>query len=121
MLAQLSSKLCRSLGRGEVSSTMDSGLGKVETRDEVRRFLPSAVGPEERNTVKSKALKHRSASKSRFLPSEDTQQSPGTKQNVFAAAPTQNTQEKSSSCDVFYSASQGIEDANIQHTVWRPW
>ncbi|XP_059189017.1 hairy-related 3 [Centropristis striata] len=111
MLSQLSSKLCRSRGREEVFSTMESSPGPAEAHDEVQRLLPSAAGPEERKTVKSKAMKPRSANTSLFSSSEDAQRSSGTKQAGLAAAPIQNPTEKSS----------GNEAANTQHNVWRPW
>ncbi|XP_045911601.1 hairy-related 3 [Micropterus dolomieu] len=119
MLSQLSSKLCRSRGREEVFSTMDSGLGQEETQDEVRRLLPSAAGPEERKPAKSKALKRLTPSP--LLTSEDTRQSSGTKQAVLAAAPTHNVDEKCSSHKKFHSVSHMNEVANTQHNVWRPW
>ncbi|XP_029012063.3 hairy-related 3 [Betta splendens] len=112
MLSQLSSKLRRSLGPHEASSTMDSGLDRVETRDEARRLLASDAGPEERNTSKSNVT-----NKSRCL-SEEAQQSMG---NREAAAPAQHPHENSSSCKTFHSADQGHEEANTQYSVWRPW
>ncbi len=120
MLSQLSGKLCRSRGREEAFSTTDSGRAQDETQDEVQRLRPSADGPEERKTAKSKALKPHSASKSPFLPSEDARRSSGTKQAVAVAAPTQNTQ-KSCSHKKFHSVSHTNEAANTQHNVWRPW
>ncbi|XP_040917723.1 hairy-related 3 [Toxotes jaculatrix] len=121
MLSQLSSKLCRSLERGEVSSTMDSGLGQAEVRDEARRLLPPTAGPEERKTARSKVPKPHSASTSRFLPCEDARQSPRTKQAVTVAAATQNSLEKSFSPKKCHSVSHRNEAANTQHNVWRPW
>ncbi|XP_031700438.1 hairy-related 3 [Anarrhichthys ocellatus] len=118
MLSQLSSKLCRSRRREEVFSTMDSGPHQAETQDEVRRNLPSVAGPDERKTTKSKALKPHSASTSSFLPTEDAS---GTRQAVPAAAPTQNTREKSSSNKMFHPVSHRNDVANTQHNVWRPW
>ncbi|KAM9350330.1 hairy-related 3 [Symphorus nematophorus] len=121
MLSQLSSKLCRSRGREESFSTMDSGPCQAETHEEARRLIPSAAGPEDRKAVKSKALKPNSASTSPSLPSEDARQSFGNKQAVCAAAPTQNSPEKSSSHKKFHSVSHRNEAANAQHNVWRPW
>lgn len=118
MLSQLSTKLCRSLGRGDVSSTMDSGPGQAETQDKARRFVPSAAGPEETNTAKANVLKPHSPSKSRFLQNKCAQKSPGTKQAMFAAASARK--ETSSSCKTFHPESQRDEGANMQH-VWRPW
>ncbi|XP_070767327.1 hairy-related 3 [Enoplosus armatus] len=120
MLSQLSSKLCRSRGREEVFSTTDSGLGQDEAvQDEARRLLPSAAGPEERETAQSKALKPHTQSPS--SPGEDARRSPGAKQAVLVAAPTQNTREKSSRHKKFHSVSHMNEVANSQHSVWRPW
>ncbi|XP_018544358.1 hairy-related 3 [Lates calcarifer] len=122
MLSQLSSKLSRSLGRGEVSSTMESGLGQAEIpQDGARRLLPPPAGPEEGKTARSNVLKPHSASTSRFLPSEGARQSPGTKQAAIAVAPTQNRHEKSSGHKKCYSVSHRNEAANTQHNVWRPW
>ncbi|XP_023283172.1 transcription factor HES-3 [Seriola lalandi dorsalis] len=121
MLSQLSGKLCRSLGRGEVSSTMDSGLGRAEIQDEARKLLPSAAGPEEGNTAKFKVVKPHSASTCRFPPSEDARRSAGPKQAVAAAAPSHNSHEKSISPKKCRSVSHRIEAANTQHNVWRPW
>uniref|UniRef100_A0A3P8T8J3 Hairy-related 3 n=1 Tax=Amphiprion percula TaxID=161767 RepID=A0A3P8T8J3_AMPPE len=108
MLTQLSNQLCRSR-RGDDSSTMDSGREPAESRDEARKLLPSAAGPEEGKTVKSKALKRHSANSSPFLPSEDKHAAP------------HNTNETSSSHKKVHSVSHRHEAANTQHSVWRPW
>uniref|UniRef100_A0A8C2WL60 Hairy-related 3 n=1 Tax=Cyclopterus lumpus TaxID=8103 RepID=A0A8C2WL60_CYCLU len=113
MLSQLSSKLCRSRGREEVFSTMDSGPDGAETREEVRRVLPPAAGPEDRKTAKSKTLKAHRASTSSLIPNGDA----GTKQ----AAPKLNTLEQSSSNKKLHPASHRDEVANTQRNVWRPW
>ncbi|XP_067384645.1 hairy-related 3 [Channa argus] len=118
VLAHLSNKLSRSLGRGGVSSTMDSGPGHAKTQDEAARFLPLAAGSEEKNNARSKILKPHSASTLRSLPSADTQESSATKKAVTAAS-TKTAQEKC--CKTFPSASQRNEVANTQHNVWRPW
>uniref|UniRef100_A0A8C4GJU3 Hairy-related 3 n=1 Tax=Dicentrarchus labrax TaxID=13489 RepID=A0A8C4GJU3_DICLA len=120
-LSQLSSKLSHSRGQEELFSTMDSGMGKAETQDEVRRLLPSAAGPEERKTAIPKALKPKSTSTSPFLPSEDARQPSRNKHPILVASPTQNTHEKSCSHKTFYSVSHRNEVANTQHNVWRPW
>ncbi|XP_029292532.1 hairy-related 3 [Cottoperca gobio] len=119
MLSQLSSTLCRSRGREEVFSTMDSGPGQAQTQDEVQRLLPSTAGSEERKKIKSKALKPHTASTCPVLQSEDARQSSRTKQAGLVAAPTQNTHEKRSK--MFHPVSNRNEVANIQHNVWRPW
>eukprot|EP00064_Thunnus_orientalis_P005195 superscaffoldBa00000498_g5209 len=122
MLSQLSSKLCCSRGRGDTSSTMDSGPGRAETQDPAPRPLPSAAGPDEGKAAKTKVLKPNSASACRFLLSEDALQSSGTKQAVHTAESTQNTHEKRSSHKKFHSTSHcRNEVANTQHNVWRPW
>ncbi|XP_022054466.2 hairy-related 3 [Acanthochromis polyacanthus] len=110
MLTQLSNKLCRSRRGGDVSSTLDSGLEPSEAREEARKLLPSAAGPEEGKTVRSKALKRHSANSSPFLPSEDKHAAP------------RNTNENSSSHNKkVHSVSHRHEAANTQHSVWRPW
>ncbi|XP_008287221.1 hairy-related 3 [Stegastes partitus] len=121
MLTQLSNKLCRSRRGGDVSSTLDSGLEQAESQDEARKLLPSAAGPEEEKTVKSKALKRHSANSPPFLPSEDARQSSGAKHAVLLAAPPHNNSDKSSSHKKFHSVSHRNEAANTQHSVWRPW
>ncbi|KAF1390672.1 hypothetical protein PFLUV_G00060440 [Perca fluviatilis] len=122
MLSQLSSKLCRSRGREEVFSTKDSSRGQAaETQDEVRILLPSAAGPEERKTAKSKTLKPLSASTSPCLPSEDARQSSRTKLTVPVAALRQSTHEKSLSNKICPPVSYRNEVAKPQHNVWRPW
>ncbi|TKS77401.1 Transcription factor HES-3 [Collichthys lucidus] len=121
-LSQLSSKLCRSRGREEAFSTMDSGLCQPETQDDAQRLLPSAAGPEERKTTKSKALKPNNLSTSPALQSEEVRHPTGNKKAVFAATvPTQKTPERSSSLKKFHSVSHRSEAANTQRIVWRPW
>lgn len=110
MLSQLSSKLCRSRARGAVFSTMDSGLGQAETRDEAPRLLPSAAGPEERKTAKSKAETPDSTSMPPSLRSEGNKQ-------MTATRHTQN----SSGHKKLHSVSHRNEGANAQRNVWRPW
>uniref|UniRef100_A0A3Q3IEF0 BHLH domain-containing protein n=1 Tax=Monopterus albus TaxID=43700 RepID=A0A3Q3IEF0_MONAL len=119
MLSQLSSKLCRSLGGGESSSTMDSCPGQAEASDEARRPPPTAPGPEERKTARAKKRKLHSTSTARLLPSEGAQQSLGAQWAAHDAAPVQNSRQ-SSSCKTLDSASHS-EVANTQHNVWRPW
>ena len=121
MLSQLSSKLCRSRGREEIFSTMDSGPGQAEAQEEVRRLLPSAAGPEERKSAKSKAVKRDSAIPPLSLPSEDARQPSGNKQASLAVAPTQNTHEKSPSHKKLHSVSHRNEVANTEQHMWRPW
>ncbi|XP_035513448.1 hairy-related 3 [Morone saxatilis] len=116
-LSQLSTKL--SHRNSELFSTMDSGTGKAETQDEERTLLPSAAGPEERNTAISKARKPKSTSTSPSLPSEDARQPSRNKHPIIVASPTQNTHEKSHK--MFNSVSHRNEVANTQHNVWRPW
>ncbi|XP_068454687.1 hairy-related 3 [Clinocottus analis] len=117
MLSQLSSKLCRSRGREEVFSTMDSSPDRAETQDEVRRILPPTAGPEERKTTRCKSVKPHSASTSSFSRNGDA----GSKQAVPVAAPNLNTREKSSSNKMLHPASHRNEVANTPHNVWRPW
>lgn len=117
MLSQLSSKLCRSRGREEAFSTMDSAPDRADAQEEVRRILPPAAGPEQRKTAKSKTLKEQSASTSSLLPNGDA----GAKQAVPAAAPKLNTPEQSSMNKKIHAASHRNEVANTQHNVWRPW
>ncbi|XP_040049821.2 hairy-related 3 [Gasterosteus aculeatus] len=118
MLAQLCGKLCRSRGREEASSTMDSVPDQAEARDEVQRLLPSAAGSEGRKTTKSKSVKPRSASTSSSLPNEDA---PGTKQAFPAVAPKQISPEKISSDKMFQPVGHGNDVADSHHNVWRPW
>ncbi|XP_034446354.1 hairy-related 3 [Hippoglossus hippoglossus] len=122
MVSQLSGKLSRSLqGRGQVSSTMDSGLVRAEAREEdeeeeeeeARRLLPPAAGPEEGNTARPKVQRLNSAGTSRFPPSEEARQSRGAKQAVGV--------ENSPSHKKRLSVSHRNEAANSQHSVWRPW
>ncbi|XP_030590680.1 hairy-related 3 [Archocentrus centrarchus] len=113
MLSQLSSKLCRSRRRGEISRTMDSGLEHPETQHEAQKVLPSVSGTEEKKTTRSETLKVHSASTSPFPPTEESRRLPETKQAVFSAAPTQNTNKKS-----FIHINEG---ASTQNSVWRPW
>ncbi|CAK6951199.1 hairy-related 3 [Scomber scombrus] len=121
MLSQLSSKLCCSRGRGDNSSTMDSGPGRAETHDPARR-PPSAAGPDKGKAAKSKPVKPHSASVCRFLPIEDALQSCGTKQAVHTAESTQNTHEKRSSLKKFDTTDYcRNEVSNTQNNVWRPW
>lgn len=121
MLSQLSSKLWRSRGREEVFSTTDSGVGQAETQDEAPRLLSSTAGPDERKTAKSKALKSNNASASPSLPNDEALQPSRNKRVVVAAAPAQNTHEKSSSHKKFHSVGHSNEAANTTHIVWRPW
>ncbi|XP_030278017.1 hairy-related 3 [Sparus aurata] len=121
MLSQLSSKLCRSRGREEVFSTMDSGPGQAEAQEEVRRLLPSAAGPEERKSAKPKAVKRDSAIPTLSLKSEDARQPPGNKQASLVVAPTQNTHDKSPSHKKFHFVSHRNEVANTEQHMWRPW
>ncbi|XP_040009996.1 hairy-related 3 [Xiphias gladius] len=122
MLSQLSSKLCRSLGRGGASSTMDSGPGQAEVQDEAPRLLPSAAGPEEgRAQHRSKAQKRHGASTPRSLPSEDARQSPGSTRAVLAAAPAPNSREKGAGHEKCHSVRHRNEAASTQLSVWRPW
>ncbi|XP_019944559.2 hairy-related 3 [Paralichthys olivaceus] len=119
MLSQLSGKLSRSLqGRGQVSSTMDSGLVRAEAREEeeeeeARRLLPPAAGPEEGNTARSTVQRLNSAGTSRFPPSEEARPPRGAKQAVGI--------ENSPSHKKRLSVSHRNEAANSQHSVWRPW
>nr|XP_046253773.1 hairy-related 3 [Scatophagus argus] len=120
-LSQLSNKLHRSRGREEVFSTTDSGQCQADTQEEERDLFPSAVAPEERKTATSKALKLSCPNTSPSSPSEDTRQPTGNKQAVLVVAPTQNSQDKSSSHKKFHSVSHRNEAANAQNNVWRPW
>ncbi|XP_060930638.1 hairy-related 3 [Limanda limanda] len=114
MVSQLSGKLSRSLqGRGQVSSTMDSGLEEEEEEKEALRLLPPAAGPEEGITARSKVQKLNSAGTSRFPPSEEARQVRGAKQAVGV--------ENSPSHKKFLSVSHRNEAAHSQHSVWRPW
>ncbi|KAM8862603.1 hairy-related 3 [Spinachia spinachia] len=114
MLAQLAGKLCRSRGRGEVFSTMDSVPDRAQTPDEVQRLLPSASGSEGRKMTKSKGVKPHSAGTSSFSRKEDAL-------GIPAVAPNQTTPEKISSSKMFHPASHGNDVANSHHNVWRPW
>lgn len=116
MLSQLSGKLCRSVARGEVSSTMDSGL-----LEEARRLHPSAARPEEGNTGRLNVLKPLGSSTSCRLSSEDTRPSPGAKRAVAAATPPTNSQAKSPSHKKCVSVAGRDQAADTQHNVWRPW
>lgn len=120
MLSQLSGKLSRSVGRGEVSSTMDSGrLGQTETQEEARSRQPSAAGPEEGNTGTFNIMKPRSTSTSCRLSSEDARASPGGKHAAAAAAASQNSHARSQKkCAAVRGRDQA---AHTQHSVWRPW
>ncbi|XP_034732063.1 hairy-related 3 [Etheostoma cragini] len=119
MLSQLCSKLCRSRGREEAVSTMDSSRGQAaETQEEVLVLLPSAAGPGERNTAKSKTLKPLSASTSNCLPSKEARQSSTSKQTVPVAAPTQSRLPREQS---LRNKNTRNEVAKPQHNVWRPW
>uniref|UniRef100_UPI0037E819BC hairy-related 3 n=1 Tax=Semicossyphus pulcher TaxID=241346 RepID=UPI0037E819BC len=112
MLSQLSSKLYRSREREEVFSTMDSGPGQAEAREDARRLLPSATRPEERKTATSKSLKPHRSSTSQSSLSESAQQPSVTKQAVRVVAPTRKK------C---HSVSRRSDAANTQENVWRPW
>ncbi|XP_032377060.1 hairy-related 3 [Etheostoma spectabile] len=120
MLSQLSGELCRSRGREEVVSTMDSSRGRAaETQDELLTLPPSAAGPGERKTAKCKTLKPLSASTSSCLPSKDARQSSPSKQTVPVAAPTQSRPAREKSLST--KNSNRNEVAKPQHNVWRPW
>ncbi|XP_072223285.1 hairy-related 3 [Leuresthes tenuis] len=116
MLAQLSNKLCRSRKRGEVSSTMDSGLDQADTQDEARKLLLSA-GPEDGKTAKCKALKHHSGSTAPFLPGDDVYQSNAKQPSDLR--PTPNTGRENSSQKNFNCVNHEVE--NTTQSVWRPW
>ncbi|XP_029363370.1 hairy-related 3 [Echeneis naucrates] len=107
MLSQLSSKLSPSPGQGSASSTMDSGLGQLEIRDEP----PS--GPEEGHRSRLKGPWPHRASTPR-LPS-------AAKRDVAAAAPSPHSAEKSPSHKKRRSVNHSNGAANYQQNVWRPW
>lgn len=122
MLSQLSGKLCRSVGRGEVSSTMDSGrLGQTETQEEARSRHSSAAGPEEGNTGTFNTMKPRSTSTSCRLSSEDARPSPGGKHAAAAATASQNSHARSPSHKKCAPVRDRDQAAHTQHSVWRPW
>ncbi|XP_041860563.1 hairy-related 3 [Melanotaenia boesemani] len=119
MLMQLSNKLCRSRRRGEVSSTMDSGLDQTETQNGAQEPLLTTTGPGEGKTIKSKALKLHSARTATCLPREDAHQSSDANHTSQIAVPAQNTNEENSSPKNFDCVSHEV--ANTQHSMWRPW
>ncbi|XP_034551289.1 hairy-related 3 [Notolabrus celidotus] len=121
MLSQLSCKLNRSRAREEVFSTMDSGLGQAEARDEAPRLLPSTARPEERKMVTWKALKPHSTSANPSLPIKDSQKPQVTKDADCVQAPKQNTRENSPSHNKSHNVSHKNEAAHTRENVWRPW
>ncbi|XP_071331068.1 hairy-related 3 [Trachinotus anak] len=116
MLSQLSGKLCRSVRRGEDSSTTDSGPGHAESQDDARRLLPSVAGPEEGSKARFEALKPHGASASRFPPSEDARQ-----KQAAGNFPSQSSHKKRPCLQKCRSVGHRNEAANTQHNVWRPW
>uniref|UniRef100_A0A3P8WT82 Hairy-related 3 n=1 Tax=Cynoglossus semilaevis TaxID=244447 RepID=A0A3P8WT82_CYNSE len=115
MLTQLSSKLSRSVGRGGVSSTMDSAPTPAEPQEEPRRLLPLPGSPEEAKTTRTKAPETHTTSKSQCLHSEVSRQSPAVKR----AAPS--THAACSSPKTHRSVITANKAVNIQNSVWRPW
>lgn len=115
MLTQLSSKLSRSVGRGGVSSTMDSAPTPAEPQEEPRRLLPLPGSPEEAKTTRTKAPETHTTSKSQCLHSEVSRQSPAVKR----AAPSTHT--AGSSPKTHRSVITANTAVNIQNSVWRPW
>ncbi|KAM4562514.1 hairy-related 3 [Odontesthes bonariensis] len=118
MLAQLSNKLCRSGRRGEVSSTMDSGLDQADTQDEARKLLLSTAGPADGKTAKCKPLELHSGSMAPFLLGEDACQLSNAKQ-PSDIRPTSNAGRENSSQKNFNCVTH--EAANTPQSVWRPW
>ncbi|XP_074538517.1 hairy-related 3 [Halichoeres trimaculatus] len=109
MLSQLSCKLSRSRGRGEAFSTMDSGPGQAEARNETPRLLPPVMGPESRKPATSS-------------PCKDSQQPKVTKKDEDCMqAPKQNSHEHGSSHKKSLSVSHRNEAAHTQENMWRPW
>uniref|UniRef100_A0A3Q3G087 Hairy-related 3 n=2 Tax=Kryptolebias marmoratus TaxID=37003 RepID=A0A3Q3G087_KRYMA len=97
MLSQLSNKLWRSRRRGEASSTTDSSPEQI-AQNESRKVLQS--GPEEDQTVTSKAYKLHSTSTAPCLQSEDARQPPDTKQAlVFAQNSGESSAQRNSECN----------------------
>ncbi|KAM9855203.1 hairy-related 3 [Aulostomus maculatus] len=115
MLSQLSSKLCRSRGGGDCSSTMDSGRGQADTQDQAHR-CPAPAAPEEGEAVPV------NPGMSRLLPDEVARQSPGSKQPVLVTNSKKQVPPKRPSCKRFDSSSHSRNEvSSSQHSVWRPW
>uniref|UniRef100_A0A8C7XTU2 Hairy-related 3 n=1 Tax=Oryzias sinensis TaxID=183150 RepID=A0A8C7XTU2_9TELE len=116
MLSQLSHKLCRSLRKGEASSTLDSAAWLAEAQMETRKCLPASTQTEEGISPDQGKNPHSASS---APSSQDSKQSEPKKPHI-SAAQKQNTS-VSFHQDFDCVIRQDMKAANAASSVWRPW
>ncbi|RVE70361.1 hypothetical protein OJAV_G00063690 [Oryzias javanicus] len=110
MLTQLSHKLCRSLRRGEASSTLDSAARQAEAQ----KLVPASTRTQESVSPTEAEKPHSACSPPS---SQDVRQTSESQKPHIAAAHKQNVSfHKDLDC-----VSHDMKAANAARSVWRPW